>query len=550
MNQLDIQSYLGEAEELEEILSCLDNDNDLLDLELDNELLQKYVNFIEENEQSLPHRSILKIVLHRFSCQQFLIEFPYLCGTFVHNYKEYYSTEFIPSARQSLRIHFFNHPIKTDQTGAREAICKKIVNRSWSEEELNEKYIGYTTVRPTPSYNVGRTVLPLAGELKEAHDTDAEGNPVLTCSVHEELNLLGREIKVKNAVPFLQQDPVVGACSAVSMWVTAYIFFKKFNKKQITYSEISRRGKGFPVEKGTSTPWRAGHNVYQIKNALDETGINGHIFRADSQTDWMNTLYSLQESGIPVILALTERENSDEGAAQQNIGHAVCVVGHIYESINSALSKINSNSELQDEIYINKASLQPRFYAHDDTFGPYNLFEFSPGEEGCVMKRGQANDQRKVYELRAGIVCLPSASIKVFPNEISETAEDFLHNIFADKLEPDEHRIFYRPLLIESNDFKKSLKNRNFPEVMVEFYTQNNLPRFAWLVEISLVTLETAEERLIGELLYDSTGFPYRPRLLLGRVYNKKFIYDADEGYDKAGEIENNFEPCAYKVGG
>ena len=137
-----------------------------------------------------------------------LVERNYVDRHYLEEYTTYYATSLRPPIPHASRIHVFSSEF--DQATWEERLAQAAGGDLLSvQQELNQSYLGFITVRPLPNTPVGRTLLRTYDGAK-----GRKYQPVIqACSAR----ILGIEFKF-DALPFVQQDQGVGACASVALW--------------------------------------------------------------------------------------------------------------------------------------------------------------------------------------------------------------------------------------------------------------------------------------------------------------------------------------------
>ena len=562
--------------------------------------------FILRNRNPEPIHHILRCVRVRWGAFG-IIERPYLDLEFWDAHSGFYDKCFLEHWRSCVRLHFFSlkstAPHKLLAGSAAEAIEQKArkemithfkTGLSWSEIQAQVgdglAYRGYCVLRPTMSFCVGRTAICFDErahqELIESYGGDRvdavrhfgllkeeEGKPYLKASHKCTAHLLATRLTI-DTVEFMQQDPNLGPCATVSMWVATHITSEKFGLNKFNYSTITRQAIGAWNRDRQSTATfepsdldTGGLYPSEMRNAISQTGGRGltiWVKKRPPENESLRLqqeLYSFVESGIPVILCLNDLPNG------RGIGHAVVVVGHHLSSWSNLNNGVGSNSLTPANAVIPSASNHHfllssavrTYYAHDDSYGPFNRITFFPdgGQEEYGRLVALQPTEPKTERRRLGGP-LDSPMVRVGRDELSVK---FLQGLVVplspltngDSSGPLEHVLgvfdrrflgpitaavskrppfLWRSLLMEGAEFKASTQHRYSREV-ISWYASMMLPRYVWLFELSVVNdhlwerqfYPHAQRDIVGEFLCDPTTPSRDPRCLSMRLLNVGYDY-------------------------
>lgn len=280
-----------------------------------------------------------------------VIERPYVDRHYLEEYTTYYATSLRPPNPHASRIHVFSSDF--DQP-AWDEYLKKAAGGDLEgvQQELNESYLGFITVRPLPNTPVGRTLLRTYDGAR-----GRKYKPVIrACSAR----ILGIELKF-DALPFVQQDQGVGACASVALWASL---------AKVARSAGTRAPTPFAVTQAATKNWvtdrvvpaAGGLELGQLANAVREFGFAPYTVKVnDNPQMFLWTLKVYLNSGVPAIL-LVRKENEM---------HALTVAG--FKEGQRAV-------EMGEKPRVHRYASLERIYAHDDRIGPYGKMDLREGE--------------------------------------------------------------------------------------------------------------------------------------------------------------------------
>ena len=239
----------------------------------DQDRANPLLKYFESNDNAMPVRSTLKSFRRRGRILG-LLERPYYDLEFWDAHAGFYDKCFREHARFCERFHFFSlsaiaNPSVRLAEGVEEQLLANLLDaftkgKSWTEIEQAFRnsggigYLGYLVLRPTPSFSVGRAAILFDGrsetEIAESLGLSAEEArrksaasleefgriPFLKASLPCRANLLATRLELPT-IDFMQQDPNLGACATVSLWVTARVTAERFALNRFNYATITRQ---------------------------------------------------------------------------------------------------------------------------------------------------------------------------------------------------------------------------------------------------------------------------------------------------------------------
>jgi hypothetical protein len=247
----------------------------------------------------------------------YLIESPYIDRDYSSDYRFFYAQTFKTYQRHCKRIHFFA-----------EDVAQILALPNWTartkalEATSLRSYCGFCVVLPLPNASIGRSALKIKGP--EGKDLES----VITCRADIRANLLGAELDVCGTA-FMQQDSRVGACAQVAIWMGARHMHQRYRYNWLSVADITKLAAPTTSDESTSLP--AGSDFLtseRMIRAVSEMGFQPLCFKGSNIGE---QIIPYVESGLPVILGL-----EIPGAS---IGHAVTVIGRVFEKIASPSSR-------------------------------------------------------------------------------------------------------------------------------------------------------------------------------------------------------------------
>ena len=199
-------------------------------------------------------------------------EKPYLSQSFLKDYSRFYAESFAPYQKYCSRVHVF-------------ANCCDAEFEEWIQSEtpeslnnLQERYLGYTVLKPLVNSLLGPTVLNLIGG----------SDLICNCGHSYPVNIQGRKLTVFSFA-YQQQDTTVGACASVSIWCALGQLSRVSQTAWLSVPEITEAtGLGHHV--GRKMP-NNGLNVDQTIKAISAVGLVCEILVKTKELD--NKLFQL-----------------------------------------------------------------------------------------------------------------------------------------------------------------------------------------------------------------------------------------------------------------
>jgi hypothetical protein len=430
-------------------------------------------------------RGVLREVLdhaYRLGGQTAFVEYRYVDADYRNEHSRFYSTTFRRYPSVAHRLHLFS-----SRFDPAEAPTTAFYFR-------NHGYLGYVVMRPVRAAPVGRTMLKAPPNI----DTTA-----ITCLAQDSVNLLGTDLTVLGT-PFYAQDAQLGRCGQAAVLSVAYYHHLVFGRPRILPGEVAESVASGGGELGRLLP-SPGLNIGQIVDACTAIGLPPvvhDVARMGEEFDLEATICRYLNSRLPVIVATH--------------GHAFLVIG--YER------KVNPDGR-QDI----------RFLRQDDEAGPYQwVDQWRIDEKYGPWQYVIAPLPQKVY--LAGDLAEGFGERKL-KDELRHSSDAADQALLA-RLEHQDRPLSWRATVMPSNDFKRGLVRRGFPDNVAARYQWAQLPRYVWVVELTDRAKRDDKARcVLGEVIIDPTDHIRDVRPLLWRIPSGLGTYlpDVDKtGFDAA----------------
>lgn len=479
-----------------------------------------FAQILSANLNASPFRSIFRIAA-RFEVNVVLIETPYLDLEFWEAFSHFYSRSFSSIPKECIRMHF----IKIPQGISKDLIISYLNNLS--NKPPGFEYFGFTTIRPTASFNVGRTAMafddrPGHKVKKELTDSvDRATVPFCSMLIEREANVANIKCRIKT-VPFMQQDPIIGVCASTAVWVCSRIIAEKYNLSHFTYSDISKFAFESEKEFSEGREFVRGLSIHDIRRSISRMGANP-MYISGGQSYLRNMLYSLVESNIPCIACLSKDDT---------MGHAVAVISHtLPKKDKSDFDLPHDGKNFMGYVPVSQqyfvSDFVDRFYVHDDAYGPYNRLTI----EGDKVTLGRQKDIK--YDLFAVVIPIP-LYVKNLPDTIANTCQKIMATWFLPLIHASnkDSCVLWRILLVSGTDFRQSLNERGYSDGLREKYAHIHMSKYIWLAEFSLfdksdeksikaaILDEDFKREIYGEFIFDSTHPTYSAKSISFRFSN------------------------------
>ena len=396
-------------------------------------------------------------------------DFPYVDKVYRDSYYFYFASKLDNFSRDCLRIGFFSSEIKDEdfRTKAGNLI-------------LQEKFLGYTILRPLRKGNPGRTML----------SPKAFKNHKFLCElVCVDTSIGGVKLKTF-AFPWTSQDTESMTCAESSIWSLMEYYGNKYPERTpVLPSDIHKA-----FERPTRFIPSEGLTLAEIATALSRFGFGTCLYNHDT-IDFESLLRYYIESGIPVILGL-------EGI---NGGHAVVAIGHEEMELSAIENILNTHlmgTVSVDNLQIFDTSNIPRCLVQiDDNHPPYRLAEFNhPCSYYVDSSFSDMQIKHFVVPLHKRIY-LEAGKAKLMFKHILNSSD------FGWKCRSKQkcNHVIQRAFLTTGNSYKHYALSSDMDEDLKTIIQAMDMPRFIWVAELSIMDIYL-QGRGLGLIILDATG--------------------------------------------
>ncbi len=229
----------------------------------------------------------------------FVIEYPYVDRVYRDSYYSYFASKLLKYSRNSFKVSLFSGEPQME-----------LFNDAKGHLSLQEIYLGFFTIRPTPPWLIGRTILSPRALTNHSFEC---------CTVGIESSCYN--VKLKSiGFPYASQDTESMSCAETSIWATMEYFGSKYpDYAPVLPSKIHKVLNRQTAERQLPTP---GLDENKISFALKRFGFGTRIYGSHAYssngTDDLEDLVDIYvRSGIPTIVVIS----SDD------IRHAYILIG-------------------------------------------------------------------------------------------------------------------------------------------------------------------------------------------------------------------------------
>jgi len=392
-----------------------------------------------------------------------IIEKRYVDKDYRDTFSGFYSKKFAEYPSRTIRLHFFTESLTSDDL--------------FRLATKQDKYIGFSVIRPTRVNCIGRTVFDPAQIL------GLQGN---LCQAIYRVHILGSELKVCG-FPYISQDSDVTVCAHAASWMV----FRYFSEKYSIYSEA------YPYEISQMTADQShgrlipskGLTVFQLSEMFTRFGFFPEIYLRDALLEaglFDRLLYYYLESGLPVVAGMSKER------------HAISLFGHVSDY----------KQQLPRGSIAHSADYVTGWIGNDDNHMPYQVFpKFNLGAEKLFSHRStynMANIDAFVVPLHDKIH-LSAEHVEKLTVAILENPQYGLKSLCPGIAGQD---IVVRVFLTSSKSYKEYRRAEQVTGGINQLYLQLPMPRFIWVSELSTRALYP-HGKVVGEIIWDSTANQY-----------------------------------------
>ena len=405
------------------------------------------------------------------------VEYPYVERIYRDSYYSFFSKKHKHCYRDSIRISFFLNSLTEEEF------------YSYSDEELNDKFLGYISLRPTTFRVIGNSFL--SPKAMANHDD-------FVCCLCKKVILVNGRIVTVTGFPYCGQDSESITCAEVSILnIMSYFSHKYPEYSTILPSQIAKiLSKQVPERQLPSH----GLRYLEIAFVLKKLGFGTRIYSAEGKDlfdkgEFKELLFIYIESGLPIILM--SENHAVLAIGRKNMSKVSLTNGNC---LNMLTKKHHSFTDFFDQLLI-----------MDDNKSPYKMVDYNNlfGKKGSFMYF-IVPFYPKIH--------LEAHQIKSLFWQIQEALREKENILFV---KPNEDYIF-KYFFTSSKSYKNYIaKSVGLSVEFKKIISRKSMPKFIWIGEIirdknlkndpiveGIIALDATESGLHGNLLF-AKNFEY-----------------------------------------
>jgi hypothetical protein len=288
-------------------------------------------------------------------CKAVILEYPYVDKVYRNSYYRYYASKNNGAYRDCIRLSFLRKELTHEDLRGKDVTAA-----------LQQEYLGYMVIRPTPPSIVGRSAIT----------PQAKGNQLSICLASMSGTLAGVKLSV-NAFPHSSQDSETISCAETTIWSLMEYYSTKYpDYRPVLPADIIDVLAASTAERQLPS---TGLNIAQMAYALKKFGFGPRIYTAAADQPTFQAIVSTYiESGIPLVAAL-KNKNGSIGHASLIIGRETFTGAHLEELASVGVSDPEINQGLTERgfVYFDFHQMRRSYVFNDDNCPAYQLAEFN-----------------------------------------------------------------------------------------------------------------------------------------------------------------------------
>ncbi len=411
-----------------------------------------------------------------------LIEENYVDKDYRSTYYEFYAKKGLRYSPFCVRLHFFKQGVTlTPERGLRV-----------TTGHLDERYVGYMVLRPTPIAPIGRTVLSI-------HAIRGFAGAIID-GIHP-VHLLGYPVLQVKGFPYMQQHTDISVCAHAVCWSILRHYSQRYrNYAEFLVADITRMAS--PTKAGGLIPSR-GLGIDQACRVFSEAGLFPDVYQKDEMGErFYRLLNAYIESGFPVFAAFERRP------------HAITVIGH-------GTSELDAFANVTDSVLFAWESINSLVVV-DDNYMPYLTID-------CLDRAAY-----KVTDIGTFIVPLPE---KIYlPAEAVEVHVVHLLEMGFPELDFSHlNQPVVRYFITTSARLRTYAREQEtaLPKSLFQVLMDLALPQFVWVAQIASLE-DWKHGRCNITCVLDATASAYDEEpFFLVHDRERAFVYDRGDSKEK-----------------
>ena len=415
------------------------------------------------------------------------IEPVYVDKVYRDSYYTYYASKLASMPKNCIRISFFEddgHQIAEGEM-------------DFSQYDyLKGQYRGFMVLRPTMSSIIGRNAI--SPEIVKAH-----AFKICKTAIHSTAGGFKFETE---AFPAAAQDTETMTCAETTVWAMMEYFGNRYAEyTPLLPSNIVNILKQATIERQLPSNGLTEDNLSFVAKSC---GFGSQLYHRDYFSDFYNILGCYIESGIPVMVALSNNQyiNNQIAAGLKDdqlddfLGHAVMCIGH--ETVTNNHIDRTVSEDLTELTMLDYDNIEKRFVFIDDNFPPYMLDSLKQptGRYALLPDTGQPWDHCQIDHFVAPLY----KKVYLEPKVAKGYLKELLKSPFMSQLHKTD--ITMRVFLCSTRSYRDYVNHSTMSVEMKRMVARLTLPRFIWVAELSVRSL-LKQGKATGIILLDATEF-------------------------------------------
>ncbi|SFT63832.1 hypothetical protein SAMN05660657_02119 [Geodermatophilus amargosae] len=429
-----------------------------------------------------------------------IMEPRYIDADWRSEHGQFYSTTYRRYPSVAHRLHLFSGELPAAALHEDKPIARAL---------KRETYLGYIVLRPVQAAPIGRTMLAVPPRLRSPR--------AVVCQADDQVNLFGMDLRV-SGMPFLSQDGQYMRCAQVCAWITAYYHHLRFGSPR-ALPELIATHAGVASDLGRPLP-SPGLSVRQVTDAMLGLGLPGEVYdlRQRDRASVVPFICRYLNSRLPVTV-ITSR-------------HAFVLIGY--------------------ERYVDRDGIRRiRFWRQDDEAGPYQAVDNWGSDPSGTWQHLVVPLPPKVY--LTGEHAELIAKKHLISRLKKGTGDDQMLASELVKMGTGESSVALRSSVMLSNDFKRGIEHRRFPDAITARYLNLPMPRYIWVVEVTDRSARdqddvAAPDCVLAEAVLDATDHTNDTKVLAWRCPSGITRWLADQDSESHHLVSSEATPSVVDI--
>jgi hypothetical protein len=447
----------------------------------------------------LPLRRCLDIA-RGHGARTVVVETRYIDAHYRSEYSAYYSRIFASVPDSTHRLHFFSRHLE---------------QADMSRLPANPGYLGYIIIRPSPTGPVARAMLRPPAEMATAVRT----------AVTERIHFFGQRLDVSGA-PFTQQDASLGACAHSAAWMCHYTAYLRGDVgRRVTADFAIHSDPSLAPDRPLPT---TGLTVAQLSDLFRRFDMPALFYRVGDlpspNLPWQPPDPKPVGEQLPgrwdhrVIPVICRHVTSGFPVLVGTHDHAFVIIGwYRSERRPGYIHLIRHDDQVGPYLVVDNvlddSPTDPAYGSHQYTAWR-TLHVPMPGKLWLTPEAAERDAGEKLRTLSAGVAARLAQRSTVVES--------------LDQLISGNH-LALRTYAQKSNDYKRGLEERGYPERIISEYRLARFPRYVWVVEaVDRRRRAQGLPPVLGEAVYDATSSEYSPSMLAFRIHGVTWMTQTD----------------------